>query len=101
MFDEDLSLFFDTGDFAVAAVLKDAAGAELRTANVIIETPTREAELLGGDVMQGTPSATARTADLDGVRRGYTLTVGAAVYAVTEPPEDDGTGVSTLRLRKQ
>lgn len=101
MFAEDLTQFFDPRDFAVEAVIKDAGGAALRTANVVIETPTREAELHGADVMLPTPYAVIRTADAGDVRRGCTLTIGAAVYAVTEPPEDDGTGLTTLRLRKQ
>lgn len=100
-FEEDLTPFFDLNGFAVAAVVKDAGGAAIRNANVVLETPTREAELHGADVMLPTPFAVIRTADARDIRRGCTLTIGAAVYAVTEPPEDDGTGLTTLRLRKQ
>lgn len=101
-FEENLSQFFDTGGFAVQAVVKTSGGAAVRTANVIVETPTAEQALLSeGRVSTTTPRAVGRTADLGDVRKGYTLTVGAAVYEVTGPPEDDGTGVSTLNLRKR
>lgn len=101
-FAEDLTQFFDTDDFAVAAVIKQPDGTVVRTANVILDTPTQEEILLGGGkVTAQTPKAVGRTTDLGDVQRNYTLTVVSTVYAVTGPSEDDGTGVSTLRLRKQ
>lgn len=100
-FAEELEQFFDTGDFAVAVTIKRADGTTLRTANVIIDTPTREEQMFDGRVTAGTPSATGRTADLGDVRREWTLTAGSTVYEVTAPPADDGTGVSTVKLRKR
>ena len=101
-FAEDLAQFFDPDGFAVEALIERADGADVRTANVIVETPTAEQVFFSeGRVSTTTPRAVGRTADLGDVRRGYTLTVGATVYEVTGPPEDDGTGVSTVPLRKR
>ena len=102
MFAEDLGQFFDTRDFAVEAVVKTPDGTVVRTANVIVGTPTDEQTLLGeGHVTTPAPRASGATADLGDVRRNWTLTVGAIVYEVAAPPEDDGAGVSTVKLRKK
>ncbi len=100
-FEERLDQFFETRDFAVAVTVKRPDGTTLRAANVIIDTPTQEEQMLDGRVTAGTPSATGRTADLGDVGRNYKLDAGSAVYVVTAPPVDDGTGVSTVRLRKE
>jgi hypothetical protein len=102
VFAEDPRQFFDTRDFGVAAVLKRQDGTTVRTAIVIVGTPTDEQTLLGeGRVTTATPRAAGATADLGDAQRNWTLTVGAAVYTVTAPPEDDGAGFTTLHLRKQ
>jgi hypothetical protein len=99
-FTEDLSLFFDTDFAGTPAEIKDKAGAHVRAANVILDTPT-DAVLEDGTVVATTPSVMGREADLSDVRKDYTLTVAGTVYVVAGPPRNDGTGLSTVGLRKQ
>ncbi len=99
-FAEDLSLFFDTDFAGTLAEIKDKTGAGVRNANVILDTPTA-AVMEGGEVVALTPSVMGRESDLSDVREGYTLTVAGTVYVVTGPPRNDGTGLSTVGLRKQ
>jgi hypothetical protein len=99
-FAEDLNLFFDTAFAGTPAEIYDKAGAHVRNANVILDTPTA-ATTDGGEVVALTPSVMGREADLADVVQGYTLTVADVVYVVTGPPRNDGTGLSTVGLRKQ
>ncbi len=97
---EDLNLFFDTNFAGVPAEIKNKAGAHVRDANVILDTPTA-AVTEGGEVVALTPSVMGRESDLGDVLQGYTLTTAGVVYVVTGPPRNDGTGLSTVGLRKQ
>jgi hypothetical protein len=99
-FAEDLSVFFDTNFVGTPAEIKDRSGAHVRSANVILDTPTA-AVTEGGEVVALTPSVMGREADLADARTDYTLTIGGVVYVVTGPPRNDGTGLSTVGLRKQ
>jgi hypothetical protein len=98
-FTEDLSPFFDTDDFAVSAVIKTAAGATVRTINVILTSALAALQLLGAEALTSEPSVLCKTSDLSGVVvNDYKLTVGAVTYRITDR-KDDGTGVSTLQIR--
>jgi hypothetical protein len=99
-FTEELSQFFDTDEHAVAAVVRNKAGATVRTINVILETPQQNVAIFDAEVEAGVPLAHCATADLAGVAHGYTLTIGADVYVIVTHTSD-GTGVSTVNLRKQ
>jgi len=98
-FAEDLSPFFDTDDFAVAAIIKTAAGATVRTINVILTSSLAALNVLDGSVEAGQPSVLCQTADLTGVVvNEHKLTIDRTTYRITKR-EDDGTGVSTLQIR--
>jgi hypothetical protein len=102
MFAEDLTQFFETDDFAVEAEIQQPDSTVVRSVNVILETPSKEERFFSsGSITNSTPKATAQTSDLDGVKRGYLLVIAGTTYELTEPPEDDGTGLSTMNLRKR
>ncbi|HEV2706247.1 MAG TPA: hypothetical protein VGV59_10010 [Pyrinomonadaceae bacterium] len=100
MFSENLTQFFDLDEFAVEATIKTAAGATVRTVNVIFNTPQQAVEVLDAGVEAGVPFVECRTSDLDGVTHKHTMTISSVVYRVVKI-DDDGTGVSTVQLRKQ
>lgn len=99
-FAEDLNTFFDTDFAGTPAEIKDKAGAHVRSANVILEDPSGEL-LEGVEVVAQTPHAMGRAVDLSDVRKDYTLTIAGTVYVVTGPPRNDGTGLTTVGLRRQ
>jgi len=101
-FTEDLDVFFDTDDFAVEATIKTSAGVTVRTINVILTSTLAGLEVLGGEVLAGQPALRCKTADLDlaptVVLNQHKLTIGSTTYRIVDRA-DDGTGVSTLRIR--
>lgn len=97
---EDLSVFFNPGEFAVAATLKTPEGTPLRTINVILSLPVGELAVGAGEVAHLQPTFQCPTADLEGVRKDYIAEIGADTFRVVRR-ESDGTGVSTVWLRKQ
>jgi hypothetical protein len=99
VFTEDLAQFFDQDDFAVAAIIKSGATV-IRTISVIFNTPTQEVAVFDTAVEGNLPFVQCRTSDLAGVTKSHTMTVSNVVYRIGER-EDDGTGLSTVQLRKQ
>jgi len=91
MFDEDLTVFFNTADFAVVATLADSS-----TINVIFDRAWLEQ--LG--IVSGTnPVALAMKADADALATNATLTIAGTDYVVVDKnPVDDGATV-LLQLR--
>ncbi len=99
-FTEDLTPFFDTGDFAVAATIKTSAGATVRSINVILTSALAGLQILGAEAIASEPSVLCKTADLAGVvLNSHTITIGAVTYRIVDR-KDDGTGVTTLQIRK-
>jgi hypothetical protein len=99
-FTEDLSQFFDTDDFAVAAIIKTSAAAVVRNINVIFDKPSNPLALFEGQVTKPMPFVRCRTADVaDVIANSHTMTIAGTEYRIVEPPEDDGTGVSTVQIR--
>lgn len=99
-FVEDLTVFFNTAEHAVAATFKTPGGEVVRGAKVILSTPVQEVPLGAGEVAHLQPSIQCPTADLAGVRKNFVVEIGADTYRVVRR-EDDGTGVSTAWLRKE
>lgn len=92
MFTEDLTAFFDTDDFAVAATLQGSA----TPVNVIFDAAHLEA--LG--VSSANPVALCNAADVADDDIGKTLTIDAVVYPIRDrQPWDDGAMV-LLQLSK-
>lgn len=90
-FAEDLSVFFDEADFAVAATLEGVA------VRGIFDEPY--AEPLSGMVEGSSPTFVCRSADIPSVAHEQTLVIGARSFKVVGV-EPDGTGVTLLRLRE-
>ena len=98
-FTENLAAFFDTSKgFAVAATIKTAAGATLRTANVILTKPIQDVALFEQALEASLPFLQIRTADLAGVDHTHTFTIDAAVYRIVKR-NDDGTGLSIVWIK--
>ena len=91
-FAEDLSVFFNEDDFAVAATLQGVA-----VSGIFDEEYT---EPLGNVVEGKTPIFQCRAADVPSVAHGQTLVVGGRTFKV-RGVEPDGTGVVLLRLQEQ
>jgi hypothetical protein len=102
---DDLTPFFDTDAFALRADFKTPAGALAAETKVILSLPVGEMTVGAGEVAHVQPSLQCPTAEIEGVRKGYTVTVHnadatTANYAVVRR-ENDGTGLSTVWLVKQ
>ncbi|HWT00199.1 MAG TPA: hypothetical protein VN256_08125 [Pyrinomonadaceae bacterium] len=98
-FTEDLSQFFEQDEFAVAAVIKNGPTV-IRSISVIFNTPTQEAAIFDAGAEVNVPFMQCQTSDLTGVTKSHTVTINGVAYRIGER-EDDGTGVSTVQLRKQ
>lgn len=102
---DDLTPFFDTDAFALRAEFKTPQGATVRETKVILSLPVGEVAVGGGEVTHVQPSLQCPTAEIEGVKKGYTVTVQNADgtttnYAVVRR-ENDGAGLSTVWLSKQ
>lgn len=89
-FTEDLTAFFQPGDFATTVTWNGA------TVNGIFDAAYVEpltSESIGPQLM-------CAQADVDGVAHGDTVLVDAVTYKVVNV-QPDGTGVVTLRLERQ
>lgn len=95
-FTEDLDQFFDTGDFAVAAVFT-RAGAPVATADVIFNGPSRQVSVYETGVEEPAPFLLAPSAAVAAVKRKDAASVDGAAFVV-ERVEPDGTGVTKLYL---
>lgn len=92
MFTEDMSVYFDaTSGFAVNATIDGA------TVPVIFDAPGQPA--LAGFVETAGPQCIAKSQDVAAVTHGSAITINAVTYTVTGV-EADGTGITTLQLRK-
>ena len=94
---ENLDTFLQARDFAELATLGLQAGGT-RPVTGIFDEPALDAAIGGYDRDTSAPRFLGKAADLTGVRRGDTLTIGARVFDVMSSPEIDGTGMAALRL---
>jgi hypothetical protein len=81
MFDEDMSAFFNSGEFAVVASFTPAGGSPV-SANVLLDTKTQD--IFGDDVLSNEYVITFPKNSLPGVRKGDTGTVDGVSYKVRE-----------------
>lgn len=92
MFEEDLTLFFDTADFAVPATLPGGA-----VVSVLFDRPYGES--FDGQVAGYSPRAMGRTEDLAALTYGDVVVIDGQSWSVTST-QPDGHGVTTLKLRE-
>lgn len=91
----DRASFFDTDEFADAAVL--GAGTRNQTSvNGLFDNEYIESV----SVSSLTPTFLCRTSDLTNIKTGYKLTVNDTDYVIRDP-QQDGTGLTLLILEKQ
>lgn len=96
-FTEDLAPFFQTADFAVAAIYKAGGIGAGVTINVIYDAPDLEHFGITGTK----PQVLARASDIASFSNADTLTIGGTVYrCVDSDPQDDGS-VLRIALEKQ
>lgn len=99
-FTEDLTVFFETNDFAVVATVKNASSVTVRSANVIDNLPQEEVALFDSDARADAHYVLAKWADVSDVRDGWKLVIGGVTYRVTGAAKrvDDGaTAIVELR----
>ena len=94
---EDLDDFLDPEEFAVPCVITFQAGG-VRAINVIFDDPYVNAQAGEYSRDDRLPHATAKEADLVGVRRKDSCVIGGQVYDVMTGAKPDGTGLSVLEL---
>ena len=90
-FAEDLTVFFDTDEFAVTAT--PSSGSAF---SVIFDRA--QVVALGGDISGTEPVGLARSADVSSLTlKSSTLTISGTQYRLIDK-EPDGTGLTLLRL---
>ena len=97
---EELTLFFNPDEHAVTATISTPAGVLVREVNVIFSKPVGEIQVGTAEVTSLQPSFQAPTAELQGVKANYIVTIEGETFRVVRR-ENDGTGLSTVWLRKQ
>lgn len=91
MFTEDLSVFFNAGEFASAVTLNGVA------AKAIFDVPGTVGSVGGFGMASTQPALTLATSDVPANPVGLTAVVGGVNYLVATH-EPDGTGISRLAL---
>lgn len=86
-FVEDLSVFFQAADFAVACTYKAGGVGGGVTINVIFDAPAQ----LHLGITGTNPAFLARSSDIPGFSNADTFTIGAVIYrGINDAPQDDG-----------
>ena len=100
----DLSDFFVTGDFGVAASYTPSGGSA-STINVLFDNPFNSVPLDGErDVESNTPTALAISSDVSSVAHGDSIVISGITYAIVGVQKDSGSGyqgTTLLVLEKQ
>lgn len=96
---ENLDAFLGLDDFAVRARLLFAGGAEREVA-VIFDEAFLDTTI-GEYALEATqPRALGKETDFAGLRRGDRVEIAGVIYDVMAGPEEDGTGMATVRLAR-
>lgn len=96
---DDLTVFVDTDDFAVVAVIVQSGAT--RRVSCIFDDPYLDAQVGEYALDSSEPRITAKESDLIGIRRGAACTVAGKSWAVLDAPKPDGTGMAVLKLSKE
>ena len=96
---ENLDQFFDSSQgHTTPATFKTAAGAIIRTAEVIFTGATGNVDAIDIQFEAPQPFLQCRTADLAGVDHTCKVLIGSTTYRITNDLHD-GTGTSLLLLK--
>lgn len=82
---EDLTVFFHTGEFAVHAHFHAPVSGHTHNAKVILDTPTEE--IFGGDSSSDEYTMTYVASELPGLRKGNAIRVNNVDYRVRGEPK--------------
>lgn len=101
---ENLDVFLQTesaGGFAIVATLQFADGSEDKPVTGIFDEPYLNAQLGEYEVDDAQPRFTCKSTDVENASRGDALLLpdGRKFYVMTYP-QQDGTGMSVLKLEK-
>ncbi|MGS4948073.1 head-tail joining protein [Meridianimarinicoccus sp. RP-17] len=94
---DDLSVFLDTGDFAIEARITLRDGSH-RDVSAIFDDPFLEAELGEYRLDTSQPRLTCRESDVFDIQRGDIVQVGSRIFDVMTGAQADGTGMATVKL---
>jgi len=89
----DLSVFFNTDEFAVAASYTPSGGTA-KTINVIFD---KDYAALSG-VGDYRDVCLAKASDVSAAKPGETLVIGSTTYKIKEPPRHTADGITELEL---
>lgn len=92
-FDDDLAEMLDADDHGVTVVHGTAGTTEGIVNKEFYEVPAGEVGIAGSE-----PALYVRTSWASGVSQGDALTVDGVSYTAANDPEDDGTGLSRIKL---
>tara|TARA_R110000824_G_scaffold153845_1_gene325577 strand:- start:1192 stop:1518 length:327 start_codon:yes stop_codon:yes gene_type:complete len=96
---DDLSDFFLTGDFGVAASYTPNGGSA-STVNVLFDNPFNSVPLDTGerDVESNTPTALAISSDVSSVAHGDAIVISGTTYSIVGVQKDSGSGYQGTTL---
>ena len=96
---DDLSDFFLTDDFGVAASYTPDGGSA-STVNVLFDNPFNSVPLDTGerDVESNTPTALAISSDVSSVAHGDAIVISGVTYAIVGVQKDSGSGYQGTTL---
>lgn len=89
----DLAVFFNSDEFAVAAVYTPTTGTE-KTINVLFDREYAESMGMSASRI----SCICKTADIVGAVPRETLAISGTTYKIKEPPHDTADGTSVIEL---
>lgn len=98
-FDEDLTAFFDTDEFADVAVFTPAAGGESFNVTGIFDSGYLLAAIKDAQVATDKPRLTCRSVDVATVERGDTCVIKGLTLDVLDV-EHDGTGMALVVMNR-
>ena len=88
---EETDIWFNTDDFAQAAVYTPSGGSR-KSINVVFDEPGAEVFVGDQQVITTDPSALCKTSDVEDAAQGDTLKIGGTTYYITKNlPMGDGT----------
>ncbi|MCP3940516.1 MAG: hypothetical protein GY710_03425 [Desulfobacteraceae bacterium] len=94
---ENLADFFDTGDFAITAIIQTQGSGQISIPG-IFDNPALNAELGEYDMELSQPGLLCKEEDATRVLKGDIAVINEKVFDVIKSPESDGTGLSILHL---
>lgn len=97
-FTEDLSIFFDTDDFAVNATFTKSDNSTV-SKNIIFDNGTNQEVMYDAQIEANTPSAMIKTSDLTGIVRGNNVSINAVNYKIERLEKLEDGAITRIYLK--